>query len=143
MKRQMPRLADTTSTSASLALVLLTCLLISSRFSEWRDVSSQIRLEQKTKCSLEAARQCLVNCSAIKRATIRDLIGGKISLEEATSLFLALDKGWPQIQTYIHTFFEGSNDSEREARFIISMACQQALNLDAKQSLFVRLSAEF
>ncbi len=143
MTRQLPRQAYTGTTSASLVIVLGASILISSRYAEWQNVCSQAQAVVEVNRYLESARTNLLQLSAIKRRTIAELAAGRITLEEATSFCLSLDDGWPRIHAYIHTRFPGSCDSEREARFVISLACKHAHTSAERRSLVDRLNAEF
>jgi hypothetical protein len=143
MTRQLPRQAFTASASASLVIALGTSVLISSRYSEWKNACIEAQAYANVNRSLEEARRSLQYQSAIKRGTIADLAAGRITLEEATAMCLVIDDGWPLIRKNISTMFPGSSDSEREARLVISLACKQAPSPAERQTLIDRLNAEF
>jgi hypothetical protein len=106
-------------------------------------LSAQIKTDTKVSRALNADRESLLSQSATKRVTTEDLVAGRITLEEATARFLALDEGWPRIQYHVHTSFSGTSDWEKEARCIISLVCRKSLTPSERQSLLDRLKSEF
>jgi hypothetical protein len=77
-----------------------------------------------------------------KDAIARDLIAGRLSLAEATRLFLEMPRTTEFVRRYVRECFPGATAEEGMSRYVIQWACDMLPQQPDREVLCRRLEAE-
>jgi hypothetical protein len=104
---------------------------------------SLAKLEGEKWCELEKERLSLMDYSRFKHKTIEELAAGRLTLQDATTMWLELDSQRPMVMANLRKTLPGDTDLEREARCIARFAFNHSTNPGARALLAARIDAEF
>jgi hypothetical protein len=96
--------------------------------------------EEEVGRALDEDRQELLRRNAAKRALVAELVAERMTLEEATGAFLAVDEGLSSPRADLQSVFPGRSDRERAARNVMAWAlCGEG----HREGVVTRLTTEF
>jgi hypothetical protein len=85
-------------------------------FEEKKDLDELVRLSEE----LKSANQCILQKLSRKQIIVRNLIDGRITLPDASEVFLTLDRAYPDSMAINRRIYPSGSDEESSAMQVLA-----------------------